>query len=430
MEISVETEFEEPKFCYIQKADDIHKKLVYDYKKCVGCGICVDICPSLALELGPIPEIATGLEAPSVMIDEDSCSFCGMCAAFCPVGAMEMFLDDKNILEIEDYPHFNSKIFVNDNCLPCVLCEKVCPQEAIELTLNIPKKEAISPFKEGISGSIKVDMEKCNFCGICAHFCEAFILIDRDFTSEDLKPFENLLVDEDRCDYCKICVNLCPEDAISVESEEILENVPKIEGKIDIDEEKCVRCGSCVQICPYEAVELEKPLDGKVEIVERNLHRCDPQGCQACIKICPAKAWYIPKLDVNEKIGVNDSVCLFCGACKNACAYDVINVKRDNVSHTPIKRASWDEEWKKAISQIKNGPSTKVDLSRILKAKEVQKAELEELKKPEINKKLQSDVKKRLQKVSDLLDKPKPRFIWEKENAIDAQKEIIKRIKK
>lgn len=429
MEISVETEFEEPEFIYLQKADNILKKLVYDYRRCIGCGICVDICPSSALELGPIPEIATGLDAPSVMLDQDSCSFCGMCAAFCPVGAMEMFLDDKDFLKIEDYPHFDSKIYVNDNCLPCVLCEKVCPQEAIELTLCIHKKEEISPLKEGVVGSIKVDMEKCNFCGICANFCEAFILIDRNFTSEDLKPFDNLLIDENKCDYCKICVDLCPEDAITCESKEIVKEIPKIEGKIEIDDEKCVRCGSCVQACPYDAIELKKPLEGKVEIVKRNLHRCDPQGCQACIKICPARAWYIPELKDNEKIAVNDSICIFCGACQNACAYDVISVKRDEVSHTEPKDASWKKEWCKAISQIKSGPSAKTDLSRILTAKEVHKAELEKIQMPEINRKLQRNVKKRLQKVTDLLDKPKPRYIWEKENAKDAQNEIIKRIK-
>ena len=429
MEISVETEFEDPNFIYSQKADNIQKKLVYNYKRCVGCGICVDICPSIALELGPIPEIATGLDAPSVMLDQDACSFCGMCAAFCPVGAMEMFLDGMDFLELEDYPHYDSKISVNDNCLPCVLCEHVCPQKAIELTLNIPKKEEISPLKEGIEGSIKVDMEKCNFCGICARFCEAFILSEAEFTSENLKPFEDLLIDENKCDYCKICVDLCPEDAISCKSEEIVKEIPKIDGKIDIDDEKCIKCGSCKKICPYDAIELIKPLEGEVKIIERNLYRCDPQGCQACIKICPSKAWYIPKLKDDEKIAVNDSICIFCGACSNSCAYDVISVKRDKVSHTPLKDASWKEEWLKAISQIESGPSAKIDLSRILRTKEPPKSILEEVEIPEVDKKLQTDVKKRLQKVSDLLEKPKPRYIWELKNAKEAENEILKRIK-
>ena len=114
---------------------------------------------------------------------------------------MKMYFDEEDFLELEDYPHLYSKISVNENCLPCVLCEKVCPQEAIRLNLEIPKKKEIAPLKEGVEGSIKIDMDKCNFCGICAGFCEAFILIEREFTSEDLEPFEDLLIDEKKCDY-------------------------------------------------------------------------------------------------------------------------------------------------------------------------------------------------------------------------------------
>lgn len=427
MEISVESEFEDPEFIYLKKADNICKRHVYDYKRCIGCGICADICPSDAIELGPIPEIATGLDAPPVMIDQDSCSFCGMCAAFCPVGAMKMYFDEEDFLELEDYPHLYSKISVNENCLPCVLCEKVCPQEAIRLNLEIPKKKEIAPLKEGVEGSIKIDMDKCNFCGICAGFCEAFILIEREFTSEDLEPFEDLLIDEKKCDYCKICEYICPEDAIIVKSEEPVEESFEIKGDIDIDEEKCVKCGSCALICPYDAVELEKPLSGSIEIVERNLHRCDPQGCQACIKICPGRAWYIPK-STDEKIGVNDDLCIFCGACYNACAYDVIEVKRDHVTHTPSSDASWKEEWCKAISQIESGPCEKTDLSRILRPIEVEKSKVEEVKPPEIDEEKMEEVSERLQRVSDVLNKAKVRHIWEKDDINEAKKEINKRI--
>jgi len=427
MDISVESDFEGSKFIYNQKSGDRCKKHIYDYKRCVGCGICVDICPSAALELGPIPEIATGMDAPPVMIDPDSCSFCGMCAAFCPVGAMEMYFDGENILNLEDYPHLDSKISVSEDCLPCVLCEKVCPQEAIKLNLKVPKKEDIAPFNEGVKGSIDIDMNKCNFCGVCTEFCEAFIPIEREFTSEDLTPFKDLRVDEKRCDYCKICERICPEDAITVESEDPSEVSFEIEGDIDIDEDKCIKCGRCLLICPYDAVELEKPMDGSVEIVERNLHRCDPQGCQACVKICPAKAWYLPS-SPDEKIGVNDELCIFCKACYNACAYDVITVDRDCINHTPVSEASWNGEWCKAISQMKTGPSEKSDLSRALKPIDLENKKTEEVQIPKTDENMTLEVRGRLQKVSSALGKAKVRQIWEKDDIEEAKIKIKKRV--
>ncbi|MDY6959234.1 MAG: 4Fe-4S binding protein [Halobacteriota archaeon] len=427
MDITVDSDFEGSKFIYNQKAGDRSKKHIYDYKRCVGCGICVDICPSDALELGPIPEIATGMDAPPVMIDPDSCSFCGMCAAFCPAHAMEMYFDGENILDLKDYPHLDSKISVNEDCLPCILCEKVCPQEAIKLDLRIPKKKNIAPLKEGVKGSIDIDMSKCNFCGVCADFCEALIPIERDFTSEDLVPFKDLMVDEKRCDYCKICERICPEDAIIVESEDPIDATFEIDGEIEIDEEKCIKCGSCLLICPYDAIEIEKPMEGRVEIVEANLPRCDPHGCQACVKICPAKAWYLPA-SPDEKIGVNDELCIYCKACYNACAYDVISVDREDVNHTPLSEASWKDEWEKAISQIKSGPFEKRDTSRALKPIDVEKKKTEEVNIPVIDESMALKVSDKLQKVSSELGKAKVRQIWEKDDIEDAKIKINKRV--
>ena len=49
-----------------------------DPKKCTGCGSCVDICPTDAIEL--INEKA--------VIHEDDCELCGSCEATCEEGAI------------------------------------------------------------------------------------------------------------------------------------------------------------------------------------------------------------------------------------------------------------------------------------------------------------------------------------------------------
>ena len=94
MKIEKEMEVEGSIIKSIQRSEDSVKVLDYDYKKCNGCGICVALCPTEALSLGPVIEIATGLDAPPVLIDLEKCVFCGMCAAFCPVDAYRMTAND------------------------------------------------------------------------------------------------------------------------------------------------------------------------------------------------------------------------------------------------------------------------------------------------------------------------------------------------
>ncbi len=119
----------------------------------------------------------------------------------------------------KQYPKYDAYVKINEKCLPCALCEGACPQDAIEVEFTFPKKEEITPFKEGAEGEIEIDTEKCNFCGICARFCDAFVLLEREPTPDNLVPFEQLLVDEDKCDYCVLCQDICPEEAIKVKGE-------------------------------------------------------------------------------------------------------------------------------------------------------------------------------------------------------------------
>ncbi|HEX7575056.1 MAG TPA: 4Fe-4S binding protein, partial [Candidatus Methanoperedens sp.] len=118
LDISVESEIKDTHFLFTQKTGKSKKLLDYDYKRCNGCGICIDICPKKAIEAGPLIEIATGLDAPPVIIDHTKCSFCGMCGAFCPVRAIRMTVNDKDILELAQFPHLDSRVVFNDKCLP------------------------------------------------------------------------------------------------------------------------------------------------------------------------------------------------------------------------------------------------------------------------------------------------------------------------
>lgn len=95
MEIEKEMDVEDSHIRCKQRTKETEKILDYDYKRCAGCSICVTLCPKKALQDGPLPEIAKGMDAPPVLIDLESCVFCGMCVNFCPLRAFRMTVEDK-----------------------------------------------------------------------------------------------------------------------------------------------------------------------------------------------------------------------------------------------------------------------------------------------------------------------------------------------
>ncbi len=53
---------------------------VINKEYCTGCGACIEICPTLALEL----------KDKKVQFKEELCEECGLCAAECPVEAIRI----------------------------------------------------------------------------------------------------------------------------------------------------------------------------------------------------------------------------------------------------------------------------------------------------------------------------------------------------
>jgi 4Fe-4S ferredoxin len=332
----------------------------------------------------------------------------------------------------EQYPRLLAQALPNEKCLPCLLCEPVCPTKAIKITFN-KTREDYGPLRTGIEGKIAIDQEKCNLCGRCAKFCKAFLLVDKDEKEKDprdLVPYEQLLVDEELCDYCGLCVPICPEEAIKVEGEPL--EVPKTEkelflGKIEIDQDLCIGCSRCAQVCPYEAMDIKKPFEGEIKLVEKNLVRCDPLGCQACFNVCPAKCWYV---DERGKAAPVKDQCIFCGACEKACPVSAIQVERSNVRHTEIKETPWAEEWKQAISAIKTGVRQIPDVSGAVSPPDIERQPLPAPEKPKIDPELLQLVDEALKPLEPLLRKPKIRQILEKEPAEEAIRKIVERMHK
>lgn len=394
---------------YWLKTDKGNKTLNYDYKRCTGCGICVEACPTEALELGPIHEIAKGMDIPPVMLDLDKCTFCSMCANLCPASAFKME-SEGDFPEDKEYPRLEWDVSFNDKCLPCDICMTSCPEDAISVEYDFPAKEKIAPFKEGEEGDIKINMDKCTLCGLCARFCDAFLFLEKDSVPEEPFPFEQLLVDEDLCDYCVMCADLCPEDAITVKGERRGE-APEIKGEAKVDPEKCTVCGWCKIVCPYNAVDISKPFEGELMLIDTNVSKCDPSGCHACFNICPSHLWYVPK--DGTKIAARTEMCTYCGACVNACPDDVMKVKRDEVRHSEIPDKPWASQWKDAIASISGEVRKRPDMSRILEAEEEPPREHLDIQFPETDEYIMKALKERMDKARPKLRNVATRRKWE-----------------
>ena len=172
---------------------------------------------------------------------------------------------------------------------------------------------------------------------------------------------------------------------------------------------------------------MKKPFQGEIKLVEKNLVRCDPLGCQACFNVCPAKCWYV---DERGKAAPVKDQCIFCGACEKACPVNAIEVQRSDVRHTEIKRTPWAEEWKEAISAIKTGERKRPDVSGAVSPPDIERPPLPAPEIPKIDPELLRLVDEALKPLLPLLKKPKIRQIMEQETPEEASSKIVERLHK
>lgn len=218
--------------------------LKLDYDGCVGCGICVSICPEEAPKLFPA-EVSHGKLMKNALIDVDStkCTFCGECVVLCPTNALKIEVNSEEkipVVEAEVFPILIKDITVDvRKCDPlCALaCQKDCPVEAIDVVVE-KKGEVVEKILD-----VKVNREKCIFCGRCEIACPQNAIHVR-------KPIHGFIrLDTNLCPKgCQVCVDVCPSKAVTLSQD----------GKPAVFEEFCIYCGACQESCPERAITVER----------------------------------------------------------------------------------------------------------------------------------------------------------------------------
>jgi len=132
-------------------------KLLSDYKKCSGCGVC-----KLACSIENFKQVTSakallriqGLFPAPGHYQIHFCDQCGICAETCPVDAIEL---EEGVYRINE-----------EDCIACHECVDACPHSVMVI-----KKEDDIPAK-------------CILCGECARVCprEAIILSEEEIAGE------------------------------------------------------------------------------------------------------------------------------------------------------------------------------------------------------------------------------------------------------
>lgn len=319
-----------------------YRKLSYKDDKCVGCGICTDVCPTSSLRLGPTVPIARGLiEMDLVSCNADSCVLCGLCSVACPFSALSLTIDGEDIKEMKSYPTWETESTVcDDDCIYCGRCYTVCPRDAILFERRLPDRQEL------VRGEISIDEEECIYCSFCADLCPAEAITVKNVPTATNDVCNNSIeVDTSKCVFCGVCKRVCPQNAIrEVCSTCMLQDeikVPPVAGETFIAEDSCVNCTWCSETCPVDAITVTKPFEGSLELVENEAEEkiCKGESCHACQDVCPCNAVEI----IDNKAFTNLDFCNLCGACIIACPQNIRELNRTSMKLTNINSESWNE---------------------------------------------------------------------------------------
>lgn len=247
-------------------------KHVLDFKRCIGCSNCVQICPNDCMWMEKLEDPELGkIERPG--IDMGRCLFCGLCVEICPTVALH------ETVEFELADHDRSKIrFGPKDLRDDTYADRIAEER--------PKR--LLPV---------LDLEKCSGCEKCAGECPEMCIAMMPIEGTGRKKPEINLA---KCTSCEKCSIVCPDKALTMKwVYDTYYEMP--EPKFIL--KKCTGCGACFRACPAEAIYMmempgtEKVLkDGKKSKPKKRavfvLEKC--VGCGRCFRACKFDAIEMP----------------------------------------------------------------------------------------------------------------------------------------
>jgi NADH-quinone oxidoreductase subunit I/NAD(P)H-quinone oxidoreductase subunit I len=187
--------------------------LVFD--KCVGCGMCVRMCPTACIKLIEVDDDA-GNKVMRPQVNVGRCAMCGYCAEYCPVDAMTVTPE----YELAEYTRYD--------------------------LLYGPRRLNYEGTTEGMEVHLELtlpsDIENGNS--------------DRRVLYADLDKPE---LTDSKCIGCRKCAKVCPVGAVTMVEKGVNDKGKPIV-RPEFDNAKCIGCSNCIIDCPKDALELKEVL--------------------------------------------------------------------------------------------------------------------------------------------------------------------------
>ncbi len=188
--------------------------LVFD--RCIGCGICMRICPTSCIDLVEVEdpkaqdESKKKVKRPKVNVGR--CMMCGYCAEYCPTNAMIVT------------PEYEIAAYTRESLIydPFKLQHEWKPGYEVHIEEALP-----SDLKKGVAAIRPVEETK-----------------------------ETPLLEEKKCIGCSRCMKVCPVSAIEMKEFGVNEKGRPIKRPV-LDVSKCVGCEQCIEECPKEALQMK-----------------------------------------------------------------------------------------------------------------------------------------------------------------------------
>ena len=241
--------------------------------------------------------------------------------------------------------------FITDHekCCGCGTCATVCPREAIVLSgAELEDGHLVARPR------VDIDDKLCNFCGECVVLCPAHALSmtvngETEVPVLAVEAFPMLIrrmtVDQAPLEATTdiAYIDNCPVEAISADVQRDAGGKVTSVRNIQVDRDVCINCTRCMEEGPKGGFTVTKPYKGRVFL---SVSLC-PDGCQACVEICPTNAITYD----GENVAIDRRFCHFCGACEKVCPVEnALRIVRTGFVHTPVQSAAWSAAVDKLVS--------------------------------------------------------------------------------
>lgn len=183
--------------------------LVFD--KCVGCGMCVRMCPTACIKLIEVDD-DDGKKVMRPQVNVGRCAMCGYCAEYCPLDAMTVTPE----YELAEYTRFD--LLYGPRRLHY---EGTTEGMEVHLELTLPSDiESGNPERRVLLADLDKPVltdSKCIGCKKCAKVCPvgAIEMVEKGVNDKG-KPIVRPVIDNDKCIGCSNCVLDCPKDALEI----------------------------------------------------------------------------------------------------------------------------------------------------------------------------------------------------------------------